>query len=310
MDLAPVVDLFPALWDEWAGLRFDGHGRLLNGMTGGVVEGLTLAEGRHRQPGARYRLTVVTPEVDLPDALRTELDEEASALSRRKASRDEWSAHTARRREASVQVGTRRHDLVTVLHEDTARKVAFTVSHEDQPWSVDVVVERRRVPRVTLDGCIDLTASLRAAGMPGCLSALFGGTGRGTAAVDLGSLERSARALEASGRANRFRAEVAADVRTSAARWAVKGRARLRARGLGRPVLWFTGRKLRSGLDRAFADLWASADAMSAELEEELHRLRAAIHAEGGPAAFVRRALWDDGFDDGLARWRADRPRR
>jgi hypothetical protein len=299
VDLASIIDVLPALRDEWAGLRFDRDGRLINPLTGDTVAALTLLDGRHRQPGAVYRLTVTSPKLELPEERRAEFEKEARKLSKRNAKQERWNDHFARRRKASVRVGTEEERFAATLREDNARRLAFSLSHEDDHWTVDVVVDHGRLPKVELNGHVDLTASFKADGTPGFLASILGGTGGGTAVVDLRTFERGGPIVDAEARANRFRGSARLEVRTSATRWAVSGDGTLRARGLGLPVLWFAGRRVRRSVDRSLAEFWASSESQMGELEKELSGLRTGIEDEGGPAPFVLRALWDKDFDPG-----------
>lgn len=299
VDLAPIIDLLPMLRDEWASLQFDRAGRLINPLTGDTVAALALVDGRHRQAGAVYRITMTSPKLQRPEDRGAEFEKEAPKLSQRNAKQEKWKDHLAGRRKASVQVGTEQDHVALTLRQDNARRLAFSVSDGDEHWTVVVDVEHGRLPKVELEGQVDLTASFKADGTPGWLAAFLGGTGGGSAVLDLGTLERSGPAVEAAGRANRFLGRVQIEVRTSATRWALAGDGALRARGLGRPVLWFAGRRLGRSIDRSLAAFWASSESRMAELEKQMSHLRTAIEDEGGPAPFVRRALWDKDFDPG-----------
>lgn len=182
------------------------------------------------------------------------------------------------------------------LAEDTPSRLAGTVASAARAWSVDVVVDRRRLPRVEARGRVDLTALWRSEDMPGCLAMLFGGKGSGTAVVDLGALERGGRLVDGDGRANRFAGDVRIEVRSSVARWSIDGRGSLRGRGLARPVLWFTRGKIRRSVELDLAERWASSAQAMADLAAQLRQLQVDVAAEGGPGPFVHRALWDDTF--------------
>lgn len=297
LDLSPIVDLLPALLEEWGGLQFDRDGQVLNPLTGESLASFALVDGRHRQPGARYRATITTPKYDLPEDRRAEFEEESRKLSQRSAKQDAWNDHFARRREASVQVGTGEQVLTLTLRDDNSRRLAFGVSGETEHWTVDLGLERGRLPSVQVSGSLDLTAILRADGNLGCVSGILGGTGAGTATVDLATMERDGSFLVADGRANRFRGALGFDVRTSATTWSIEGTFVLRARGLARPILWFAGRRIRRSIEESVAEFWTDSESHVAELDGEIQRLRAAIVEEGGSAPFVRRSLWDDEFD-------------
>lgn len=284
VDLGPIIDLLPALRDEWANLRFGRDGRLINPLTDDTVDVLALVDGRHRQGGATYRITVTSPELELPEERRAEFEKEARG-------------------------GTQQEHVTASLREDSARKLSFALSNDDEHWTVDLNVEHGRLPKVELAGRVDVTASLRVDGTPGWLAALLGGTGHGSAMLDFGTLERGGRAIEAGGAANRFRGRARIDVQTSVTRWTVVGDGTLRARGLGRLVLLFAGSRIRRSIERSFAAFWASSESHASELEKEISWLQRAIDEEGGPAPFVRRALWDDDFDRGLGAVRSGRDR-
>ncbi len=305
--MSPIVDLLPALWEKWGGLEFDRDGQVLNSLTSEPLASFALVDGRHRQPGARYRATITTPKYDLPEGRRAEFEKESRKLSQRNAKQEEWSDHFARRREASVQVGTEEQLLTLTLRDDNSRRLAFGVSDETEHWTVDVDLEHGRLPSVQVSGTLDLTARLKADGTPGCLSGILGGTGVGTATVDLATVERGGSLVVAEGRATRFRGNLGVDVRTSATTWSIEGTFVLRARGLARPILWFAGRRMRRSIDQSVAEFWSDSESHVRELDRQVQRLRAAIAEEGGSAPFVRRSLWDDGFDPGLD-WDSGRP--
>lgn len=300
LDLEPLPGLVGALRDEWAGLRFDPGGPAVNPLTGAVVEAFALVRGRHRSPGAVYRVTITVAVSELPDDRRAAFDEEAAALVRRDAPQEQWSDHHDRRRAASVQVGTDQTIVDATLVEDRAGRLAFTVADESGHGTGEVVVGEGPLPAVTVDGRVDLTALLRAEQVPGCVTALFGGAGRAAAALDLAALDRGGRFVDASGRSRWFRGRGHLDLDSAATTWSVSGSADLRARGLGRPALWVAGAYLRRSVRRSLAELWASSDQWGAELEQDLARLRATVAREGGPEPFVRRWLWDEHFAPGI----------
>jgi hypothetical protein len=300
VDLSPFVELLPALRDEWAGLKFDSGGQVLNALSGEPVTSFALVEGRHRQPGAQYRATVTTPKYDLPDSRRDEFEEESRKLSQGTADQAAWNDHFARRRQASVRVGTEVQLLTARLREDNSRRLWFSVSDQQERWTVDVDLEHGRLPRIGISGTLDLTAQLKADGAPGCLSSLLGGIGQGAGTVDLGATERDGRAVEVEGSANRFRGSLHVDVRTSASEWAIDGQGVLGARGMARPILWFAGRRIRRSIEKSLSDFWSESESKVNDLDRGIQRLQAAIAEEGGAAPFVRRALWDENFDPDL----------
>lgn len=285
VDVAPLLGLLPALRDEWRDLHFDVSGCAIDPLVGDPTTSLTLLGGRHRQRGARYQIAVATP---------------AAGPSERDSSSRSWRSTSG---SASAETARARHRLVATLRDDDARQLAFSLSDETEHWIVDVVIRHAYLPSVEVSGRVDLTALLRANGTPGCLGALFGGKGGGNGVLDLGAIERGGAAIEAEGRANRFQARVGLEVRPSATSWAVIGAGTLRARGLGRPVLWFAGPRLRRHIGHLLAEFWESAGSRMSDLEHEMARLQAAIDDEGGPRPFIQRALWDDDFDP-LPNWR------
>ena len=310
VDFTPVVDLLPALRDEWTGLRFDPEGQVLNPLTGKSLGVVALVSGVHGDAGAIYRITVTSPILELPESRRADFEIEDRQLSKQEATQDQWSEFAARRRAASNQVGANRTHYSVTLREDSAHRLAFSVANDDDQWMVEAELSNQRLPKFELNGHIDLTELLKANKTPGCLAGILGGIGSATAMVDVGSLENGGHTLETKWKANRFRGSVDLDVKTSLTRWAVAGVGVLRARGIGRLVLWFTGRRVRAGIDRELAEFWVSSESRMADLELDLARLRTSIEDEGGPAAFISSALWDSGFDPGLESFRAFRDDR
>jgi hypothetical protein len=307
LDLTPLTRLLPAIWEEWANLQFDGTGALVNPMTSARVDALSLLSGTHRRAGAEYRITVTKPRLELPENRRREFEKDAAKLSRRGADHTGWSDHHARKRAASVQVGVDHEHLRATLIEDSPQRLALSIAAEKEPWTVDVTVTRQRLPRVELEGHIDLTSAFEADGLPGCLAWFIGGRGAGSAVVELGALERNGRAIEAEGHANRFSGDFRTEARTSATTWGVDARGSLRARGLFRTVLWFAGGRVRKHVERTVAEIWAKSDQATADLSAALAQLDSDTEAEGGPTPFVHRCLWDEDFDGGLGQLRIDR---
>jgi hypothetical protein len=291
IDVWPMLDLLQALRDEWADLRFDDRGRLVNPLTGDTVGAIALMSGRHRRVGSVYRVEVAAPNLAPARAHRAEPRREGRGRGPRHAGRDWWSARSRRRPEAGVRAGVEEVRCTATIRGDHARRLAFRVEDENARWTLDIDVEHARPPRAEVSGQIDLTAVLEAEGTPGCLAGLLGGTGEGCAVLDTGPLEHGGRLLEVGGRANRFRGDARLDVRSSATRWAVAGDGVLRARGLGRLLLRFCGRRIRRSIERGLADLGDSSAAWTGDLERDVAALRAAVETEGAPAPFVRRAF-------------------
>lgn len=298
IDLGRAVKLLPPLFDEWARLGFDSSGAALNPITGTAVPALTLVEGRHRAPGARYRVTVETPRMELPEARRAEFDEEFAALTSGGHSDKDTAAHFKRRQEASAQVGVDETTCFVTITEDDARGMAATVSEDRGRWAVNVDIRRGVFPRIEAAGWVDLTAVIEEDVRPGCLARLIGGTGEGSATLDLSHVAtRGGRLFEAKGHANRFRGVAQADIATSGSEWKLDGALSLRARGLGRAVLLIAGKRIRRHIDDVIKRFWeSSADRITAT-EAELRALTAAVERAGGEDALVHQMLWDPEFD-------------
>lgn len=309
VDLGSIVALLPALREEWAELTFSPGGPVINPVTGTAASSIALLDGRHRQPGALYRVRVTAPTLDLPENRRAEFEKESRKLSRRNAKREAWDDHFTRRRQALVQVGVKERHLAARLREDTGRTLAFSLTDENEHWTIDIdiVMEHGSLPRVLLSGRADLRALLRAEGTPGCIAGFFGGAGTGTGTFGLAALERRGRMIEAEVRAHRVRGSGRVDVRTSTTTWAVDGEGVLRARGLARPIMWFAGRHFRDRIEATLAEFWAGSDSRMADVGSQMVRLRTAMAMEGGPAPFVHRVLWDESFNPGLDLVRSDR---
>lgn len=298
IDIGQLVKLIPPLFDEWARLEFDSSGAVRNPVTGASVPALALVEGRHRLPDARYRVTIETPKLDLPESRRAEFDRELAALNGGGHSAEEWAAHYKRRAEASVQVGVDVSTSFVTLTQDDAYGMAATISEDRGRWTVDVDIRRGVLPRIEAAGWIDLTAMIKDEVGVGCLAGLLGGSGEGTATLDLTALAgQGGRLFEGNGRANRFRGAGRADVVGSAAEWKLDAALSLRARGLGRAVLLVMGRRIRRILEGQIKQFWESAADRVTAAETDLRVLATEVERAGGEEAFVHRALWDPNFD-------------
>lgn len=299
VDVSPVLDLYPPLRDEWAALEFSSSGEALDPTTGESRTSFTLLEGRHRTVGARYQAIVEKPLYDLPEDRRAEFDAEWRTIELGREGDAARRELVARREAASVRVGTDEQHLVLTVREDSHRRLVFSVSERDRPWTIDVEVEHDRLPRVTVHGTTDLTAVLQEQEYPKLACRFFGGTAEGSVKIDFGTIDENGRAIRARGRANRFRGGLAVDVRTARSDWTVDARVTLRARGLARPLLWVFRRRIRTAVDGAMASFWERSHDALEGWEREMRHLRALIVEEGGARPFVRRALWDDDFDLG-----------
>jgi hypothetical protein len=296
IDLQPALACIPALLDEWAELRFDRSGMMLNPLTGEPQRAVKLVAGRHRRPGARYEVTTEAPVYDLPEHLKAGFDQESQRLRSEGIgfSSPESEDLLRRRREASVQVGTTTSTVVATLTHDDGKRLAASVTEPGGFWTVDASFIRGRQPALSLDeGRLDLTTTLRKNAVPGCLARLLGGVGAGRAGLDLAALDgRGGRLLVADARVNRFRGNATANVRAAPRDWRVAATLTLGARGLARPVLWIFGRRLRRTLDDAFDAFWTDSPRRIDELEDMLKKLSADADQAGGFADLIRRELW------------------
>jgi hypothetical protein len=244
---------------EWANLRFDASGAVIDPITGGSRRGLRLTEGRHREPGSRYAAIIETPSDELPEGPRT---------------------------------------VLVVLNQDDDRLLGATVIDERQGWAADVEIHHGPLPHVDVTGRLDLAALLEDERTPGWLARLFGRTATGRAALDLAALdEHGATLLDADARTRRFRGRARLGVDSSITTWAVEGHLALRGRGLGRLVLLVAGSPIRRRVDAAMQGFWERSGQWVTQVEKDLVEVASLVEGEGGAGPFVRRALWDPHFD-------------
>ncbi|MCD9199304.1 hypothetical protein [Aeromicrobium wangtongii] len=297
IDVSLLASAIEALRGEWAALRFDAAGALLNPISGAAIGDVRLVEGRHRSPGARYDITIRTPVLEPDPAQLRALD--AEHLGREDT---DWDTCFDRRQAISVQTGETETTASVVLRADDSRVLAASVTDASQLWSVDVDLVHGRLPRIEATGRLDATAMIAAEQVPGCLARLLGGVATGTATVDLAAIERRGRntLVEGSGQFNRFRADGAARVTTSARSWDVGAKIRLRGKGIGRLVLRIFGGRLRREFDASMTTGWATAATAMDGIERQLGAVRTFIDQEGGLADVVHRTLWEDGYGDHL----------
>jgi len=78
----------------------------------------------------------------------------------------------------------------------------------------------------------------------------------------------------------------------------VKAGATVRARGLGRPLLWFLGSRTRRAFNEAAASFWDRLPLRMGEIEVGLRELGALARSEGGIDHVVHHTLWEDGYAD------------
>ncbi len=273
IDISLLAEALAALRKEWSALRFDATGHVVNPLTGASLDTLRLLEGRHRAVGARYEIVTRTPETT-------------------------WDA-TA---QDFVPTGTiNETSTFLVIRGDDARTLSVSVHDLEAQWSVDVDVVHDRLPRIELSGAADVTEMMKGEVGAGCLSWLVGGTASGRATIDLGVVERRSGTLaDGSGRYNRFRANGAVTISTSAREWDVDAKARVKTKGLARlAALIFRGR-ITTAADEAIARFWRDAPAAVDEADRELHQARQLVADEGGVDQVVHRMLWEEGYADRL----------
>jgi hypothetical protein len=292
IDLRRAIDLVPVAVAVWSEVEFDADGRAIDPRTGLGDPALVLVEGRHRQVGARYEVTVEAPRTELPADVKASFDEERVEAVKLKFSDPRWEDFRAREQAAKVWVGIDRTTVSVRLRHDDGRRLSVTVDDETGTWTVDVDLHLGRQPKVEATLNVDLTATMRAAGSGGCPSRVMGGPLVATATVDLSALDVPGGELAvADGSANRFRAAGRAEVRTGQDTWSVTARGSVGARGLGRPVLWIFGWYARWLVNKGLTEAWATADARIDELDRLLADLAARTEADG-PEHVLRQALW------------------
>lgn len=291
IDLQAAQQLLPPLVDEWARLTFGPDGAVVNPITGGPHTALVLVEGRHRQAGTRYAVTIETPTIEVPPDPGPEAGGSADDDLRR--------IQELRRREAGITVGAERTTLAVVVRADDSRRLAVTVGDEGGNWSVEVDIEHGPLPRIELVGRVDLTALVRGAGAPGCLAGFLGGPAHGTATIDPSALAGGrGTLLDATGSMKRFGGTARAEVETSSRAWRVDGAVSVRASGLGRIALLVAGRRVRRQAAQALQQCWESSETWIGGVEDDLRELSSEIERAGGPEPFVHRALWDADYRD------------
>jgi hypothetical protein len=292
IDLRRAIDLVPAALAVWDAVSFDPDGRAVDPTTGLGDPALVLVEGRHRQVGARYEVTVEAARTELPAELEASFVEERAEAVKLRAPRARWEDFHAREQAAKVWVGIDRTTVSVRLRHDDGRRLSLTIDDEKGTWTVDIDLHLGRQPKVEATLNVDLTATMRAAGSGGCASRVMGGPLVATATVDLSALDVPGGELAvADGSANRFRAAGRADVKAGRDTWSVKARGSVGARGLGRPVLWIFGWYARRLVNKGLAEAWATADARIDELDRLLADLAARTEADGSEHV-LRQAAW------------------
>ncbi|MRJ75723.1 hypothetical protein GEV29_04180 [Aeromicrobium sp. SMF47] len=296
LDLTLMIEVIETLRAEWAALQFAPDGNVINPLTSQPVDTLRLAEGRHRASGARYEIVTRTPVMAVDPEQQSAL--QAELLT---ATDIDWDEYGRRLTEITVPTGEISESRTTfTLRHDDARTLAVTVADPSGLWSVDVDIVHGRLPRVQLAGRLDATKMLMAEGTPTFLARRLGGTGTGTATIDLGTIERAGGGTlaEGSGRLNRFSADGSATVRTTARSWDVEGQAELTGTGLGRLVLRFMRRRIQTAADAAVAQWWDGVPSTVVGAQTAIREAERLIEQEGGLARVVHHTLWEEGYAD------------
>ncbi|MFV0252648.1 MAG: hypothetical protein ACK5H2_04860 [Beutenbergiaceae bacterium] len=269
VDLSPVLALIPPLWTEWANLKFDRTGGLVNPLTGTVLEMPTLVEGQHRRPGACYRFTVVTQGEEFP------------------AGQPPGTA--------PPQVVIRSHTVEATLRADTAQALTFALRDPSGTWTGDLTIRRTRLPIIEFSGSTPVEAHLEQ-DIPAWIVRVFGKTLAGGFRADLGAVEQDLQAVTGTLTMGRSSASLTVDVHPQLEQWSVDTRATLQGRGLARLPLWLFRARIRAAVDQALATFWSQTATRMRDLDVALVELTADIDAAGGPAPFLHRALWDSDF--------------
>lgn len=274
LDVEPLAELVACLHAEWTQLRFDPvGGRLWNPWTTADEQRaeVELRGGRHRVPGAQYRISVP----------------------------------------AAAGVGdpgdrpAPRPPSVTLLdlRQDDAVRWAATLAAPTGQWSAEVGIEWGHWPKITIDGRVDVLAAIRAQGgaapgtgcATGCAGLFVGGKLTGHLIADprvaADRVAGPALSLHARHRLGKVTGNLALE-RGSGTTFAATGR--LRGRGLlGRILLLVTGRRIRRAVDTRISETLAELPQNLAQLTDALQQLSSAAAKEGGMPALVHRMLWD-----------------
>lgn len=298
VDHSLLVEVLVPLREEWAALRFDAAGDVVNPVTGASIDALRLVEGRHRAAGARYEVTTRTPVTAADPELKRTLEAE---LLRRPD--PDWTEYGRRLAEITAPTGE-----VTVsttgftLRADDSRVLAITLADPAALWSVDVDVVHGRIPRVEVAGRADATSMMLAEDVPRWLARRVGGDAAGTATIDLATFEHRGTAtfVDAKGRLRLVRASASATVTPEPAAWDVAATIDVAGRGLGRLALRMFRNRIQRSFDAAAATYWKQLPENAAGLQKFLARLRVVVDGEGGVAPLLHTALWEPARLEGL----------
>ncbi|MFC5676576.1 hypothetical protein [Aeromicrobium endophyticum] len=268
-DHSLLVEALVPLREEWAALRFDSAGLVVNPVTGTSVDTLRLVEGRHRSPGARYEIVTRTPAIhsdpQRPDDIGTPTGEVVETVSQ------------------------------LTLRSDDARALAVTLADRTGLWTIDVDVVHGRIPRVDLTAQADATAMLIEGGAPRWLARRVGGDATGNATIDLATFEHRTTStfFDGEGRLRLVHATGSATVTPTPAAWDVVASADLGGKGLGRLALRLFGTRIQRSFDTSAAAYWRGLPETVGPTQTLLSQLRTVVDGEGGVAPLLHLALWD-----------------
>jgi hypothetical protein len=268
-DHSLLVEALVPLREEWAALRFDSAGMVVNPVTGASLDTLRLVEGRHRSPGARYEIVTRTPGIHA-DPQRPE------------------------------EIGTPTGEVVQTINEftlrsDDQRALAVTLADRTGLWTVDVDVVHGRIPRIYLVARADATAMLTDGGAPRWLAKRVGGDATGRATIDLATFEQRTTStfFDGEGRLRLVHAKGSATVTPTPAAWDVAAIADLDGKGLGKLALRLFGKRIHRSFDASAAAYWRRLPESVGPTQTMLRQLRTVVDGEGGVAPLLHLALWD-----------------
>ena len=291
-DHSLLVDALVPLREEWAALRFDAAGDVVNPVTGASLDVLRLLEGRHRVAGARYRTTIRTPVMAPDPDGQQALD--AEMLGRPDVDWDEYG-----RRLAAISAPTGEIDestTVFTLRGDDGRALSITLTDPAELWIVDVDIVHGRIPRVDITARADATAMMTTGGAPRWIARRVGGDASGSATIDLATFEQrggTGTFATGEGRLKLVRAAATATVSPTPATWDVVATADVTGRGLGRLALRLFRARLQRSFDEAAATYWGGLPRTVVGLQEFMRQLQTVVDGEGGIAALIHVGLWE-----------------